>query len=379
MQVRLEKVRKEFKGKQGKTVVAVGDMDVTIESGKLVGFLGPSGCGKTTTLYMIAGIHTLSGGNMWFGDQQVNTLAPEKRGVGMVFQNYALYPHLTVYDNISFPIVNSRDIKKRFQKELASYNEENQTNLSFKKYVEMQVFAAADLVEIRDYLDRKPSELSGGQQQRVAIARALVKKPEILLLDEPLSNLDARLRLQTRDEIRKIQRKTGITTIFVTHDQEESLTICDQIVIMKDGVLQQFGEPQTVFDYPANQFVAEFLGTPPINIIEAELKDDGVYIAGQLWTKVPEQFDDQPVKLGIRAESIRLSHLKDGKGIPVEVSEVSRLGGVITVTGELTDGSRIKFFQDLSKPVTVSDQVSLSVIENGTMLFDAEGGKLIQW
>jgi len=379
MQVRLENVTKEFVGKRKETVVAVENLDVEIQSGKLVGFLGPSGCGKTTTLYMIAGIHTLSKGNIWFGDRQVNTLAPEKRGVGMVFQNYALYPHLSVFDNIAFPIVNSKDIKKQFQKELVEYNKEKKSNISFKKFVEMQVFSAADLVEIRDYLDRKPSELSGGQQQRVAIARALVKKPKILLLDEPLSNLDARLRLQTRDEIRKIQIKTGITTIFVTHDQEESLTICDQIVIMRDGILQQFGEPQTVFDYPVNQFVAEFLGTPPINIIDARIKNNVIQLAGEDWRELPEPLDDQPVRLGIRAESLRIDHSRKFCELCATVIEVSKLGGVITVVAQLKDGGIVKFFQDLANPVAVSDKVSLSVVKNATMVFNMEGGKLVQW
>ena len=399
MQVRLENVTKEFEGKKS-SVKAVDELNVTIESGKLVGLLGPSGCGKTTTLYMIAGIHTLSGGDIWFDDQKVTDLAPEKRGVGMVFQNYALYPHLSVYDNIAFPIVNSKDIRRQFKEELDRYNETSQEKLSFKEYVKRQVMEVARLVEIQDYLDRKPSELSGGQQQRVAIARALVKKPKLLLLDEPLSNLDARLRLQTRDEIRRIQRKTGITTIFVTHDQEESLTICDEIVVMKNGILQQVGDPQTVFDFPANQFVAEFLGNPPINILEGQIKDGVLWAAGERWRPLPgqteqgqevqaekmpakkmpaEEIADGPVRIGIRAESFRIGDDADGQGLTATVCAVSKLGGVTTVEAQLCDGKTVKFFQDLNAPVTVDQSIRLHVVGQGTMVFDGEGRKLAQW
>lgn len=378
MEVRLEKITKEFTNRK-KTVTAVEGLDITIESGKLVGFLGPSGCGKTTTLFMIAGIHDISSGKLWFDDKVVNDLEPEKRGVGMVFQNYALYPHLTVYDNIAFPIVNSKQIKKKFIKEMEEYNRENGTNLKFKQYVEKLVLEVADMVEIREYLDRKPSELSGGQQQRVAIARALIKKPSILLLDEPLSNLDARLRLQTRDEIKKIQRKTGITTIFVTHDQEESLTICDEIVIMKNGVLQQQGAPQEIFECPENQFVAEFLGTPPINIFEAEVQNNKIYIAGQFWCTCPAEVQEQSVNVGIRAENLKLNISGNQEGLQAVVTEISKLGGQTIVYAQLANGNTIKFFQDFARPVKVQDQIALYVVTNGTMLFDKDGGKLAQW
>ena len=222
-------------------------MNITIPDGKLVGLLGPSGCGKSTTLYMISGLQKVTGGQIFFGDDDVTHLTPENRGVGLVFQNYALYPHLTVKQNIMFPLENLKGADRLSKEEM------------LKRTVE-----AARLVQIDDLLARKPSELSGGQQQRVAIARALVKMPKVLLLDEPLSNLDARLRLQTREEIRRIQRETGITTVFVTHDQEEAMSISDEIVIMKLGIVQQIGRPQEVYDNPANLFVAKFLGTPPI-------------------------------------------------------------------------------------------------------------------
>jgi multiple sugar transport system ATP-binding protein len=238
-------------------VTAVNDMCIEIPSGKLVGLLGPSGCGKSTTLFMLSGLEEPTSGSIYFGDDDVTDLAPEKRGIGLVFQNYALYPHMTVEQNIMFPLTNMRIPKEEARQ---------------------RALEAAGLVQIEELMGRKPSELSGGQQQRVAIARALVKMPNVLLLDEPLSNLDARLRLQTREEIKRIQVETGITTVFVTHDQEEAMSICDIMVVMKLGVVQQIGEPQAIYDDPANLFVANFLGTPPINIFTGYIHDGGVYI-----------------------------------------------------------------------------------------------------
>jgi len=378
MQVRLENMTKKFEGKAG-TVVAVDHLNVTIESGKLIGFLGPSGCGKTTSLYMIAGIHSLTNGHIYFDDVDVTGLAPEKRGVGMVFQNYALYPHLSVGDNIAFPLVNSKAIRQRFMKELAELNQSALKKTTYQQYVDMQVKEAATLVEITEYLDRKPSELSGGQQQRVAIARALVKKPDILLLDEPLSNLDARLRLQTRDEIKRIQQRTGITTVFVTHDQEESLTICDEIVLMKNGALQQYGPPQSVFDYPENQFVAGFLGSPPINLIDGEIRDGQLFLDGKRWRKIPGNLENQKVKAGIRAENIRIAADQEEEGFPATAIAISKLGGMTTVTAQLANGSKIKLYQDLSSPIMVDEEIRLKVTKDATMLFEGSGGKILQW
>ena len=226
-----------------------------------MGLLGPSGCGKSTTLLMICGLQKPTEGQIFFDDDDVTNVPPEERGVGLVFQNYALYPHMTVEQNIMFPLGNLKGSARPSKEEM-------------KK----RALEAAKLVQIDGLMDRRPKELSGGQQQRVAIARALVKMPRVLLMDEPLSNLDARLRLQTRVEIRRIQRETGITTIFVTHDQEEAMSISDMIVVMKDGVVQQIGRPQDVYDDPHNLFVAKFLGTPPINVFEGSLKNGKIRI-----------------------------------------------------------------------------------------------------
>ena len=286
MKVVLENVTKIFppRNKREKEFMAVNNFTFTVPDGKLIGLLGPSGCGKSTTLYMISGLQKVSGGKIYFGDDDVTNLPAESRGVGLVFQNYALYPHLTVKQNILFPLQNLKGSDRLSKKEMLE-----------------RAYQAAKLVQIDELMERKPNALSGGQQQRVAIARALVKMPGVLLLDEPLSNLDARLRLQTREEIRRIQKETGITTIFVTHDQEEAMSISDMIVVMRDGVIQQVGKPQDVYDNPTNLFVAKFLGTPPINVFEGEVKGGKLYIGDEAVLDVAD-VADQPVTVGIRPE-----------------------------------------------------------------------------
>ena len=263
MKVSLQNLTKKFpsRSKKGTDVTAVDNVTFEIPDGKLIGLLGPSGCGKSTTLNLLSGLQKPTSGRIFFGEDDVTDLPPENRGVGLVFQNYALYPHLTVKQNITFPLENRKGKDKLTKQQMGE-----------------MALETAKLVQLENLMDRKPSELSGGQQQRVAIARALVKMPRILLLDEPLSNLDARLRLQTREEIRRIQRQTGITTVFVTHDQEEAMSISDLIVVMKDGVVQQIGKPQEVYDDPRNLFVAKFLGTPPINVFEGSIRQGGLYI-----------------------------------------------------------------------------------------------------
>ena len=287
MKVELQNLTKIFPSRNKKDnseVIAVNNFTFEIPDGKLVGLLGPSGCGKSTTLYMISGLQQPTSGKIFFGDEDVTNLSPENRGIGLVFQNYALYPHMTVKQNILFPLQNLKGEDKMTKEAMLE-----------------RAYEAAKLVQIDELMDRKPSELSGGQQQRVAIARALVKFPRVLLLDEPLSNLDARLRLQTREEIRRIQRETGITTVFVTHDQEEAMSISDIIVVMKLGVVQQVGKPQEVYDNPTNLFVAKFLGTPPINVFEGEVKSGKLYLNGVEVLDTPG-VDDRAVYVGIRPE-----------------------------------------------------------------------------
>ncbi len=290
MNITLQNLTKRFPARGRKALgetVAVRDLSFEIPDGMLVGLLGPSGCGKSTTLNMICGLETPSEGKIFFGEEDVTSLPPELRGVGMVFQNYALYPHMTVLQNILFPLENRKGADRLTRAEMRE-----------------RALETARLVQIEELLDRKPKELSGGQQQRVAIARALVKMPRVLLLDEPLSNLDARLRLQTREEICKIQKKTGITTLFVTHDQEEAMSISDRIVVMKDGVLMQQGRPQEVYDNPENLFVAKFLGTPPINVFEGDVSGGVLQLDGQGVLPVPGAVEG-PVYVGIRPEGFR--------------------------------------------------------------------------
>ena len=290
MKVVLQNLTKKFPGrkKADAEVIAVNDFTFEIPDGELIGLLGPSGCGKSTALNLISGLLMPTSGKIYFGADDVTDLPPENRGVGLVFQNYALYPHLTVKQNIIFPLQNLKGKDKLSKDEMSE-----------------KAYAIAKLVQIDELMDRKPSELSGGQQQRVAIARALVKMPRVLLLDEPLSNLDARLRLQTREEIKRIQQETKITTIFVTHDQEEAMSISDRIVVMQSGVIQQIGKPQDVYDDPVNLFVAKFLGTPPINVFVGKVKDGGLYIGDDRILDATG-VSDREVYIGIRPEGFIL-------------------------------------------------------------------------
>ena len=290
MKVVLENLTKRFASRheKGKTVTAVNGFNFEIPDGQLVGLLGPSGCGKSTTLNLISGLETPTEGRILFGDRDVTNIPPEERGVGLVFQNYALYPHLTVEENIIFPLQNLKGKQKMTK------------DAMHRKAVEV-----AKLVQIDQLMERKPKELSGGQQQRVAIARALVKIPNVLLLDEPLSNLDARLRLQTREELRRIQRDTGVTTIFVTHDQEEAMSISDLIIVMKSGVVHQIGKPQEVYDNPVNLFVAQFLGTPAINVLEGEIRNGRLFIGCEDVLEMTGK-PEGPVWVGIRPEGFIL-------------------------------------------------------------------------
>ena len=309
MKVTLQNLTKIFPSrnkKSGGEVVAVNDFSFTIPDGKLIGLLGPSGCGKSTTLYMISGLQKPTSGRIFFGEDDVTELSTENRGIGLVFQNYALYPHMTVLQNILFPLQNLKGVDKLTKDQMLERAQQ-----------------AAQLVQIEELMDRKPSELSGGQQQRVAIARALVKMPRVLLLDEPLSNLDARLRLQTREEIRRIQKETKITTVFVTHDQEEAMSISDLIVVMRDGIVQQTGQPQAVYDDPSNLFVAKFLGTPPINVFRGQVKDGQLFIGNDAVLDTPG-VADQEVYAGIRPEGFMLEQNGPLKCRPNNVEVMGR-------------------------------------------------------
>jgi multiple sugar transport system ATP-binding protein len=359
MEIKMVNLTKIFTSKNRKEVHAVDHVNLTIPSGKLIGLLGPSGCGKSTTLYLIAGLLRQTEGKIYFGNDEVSEMPPEKRGIGLVFQNYALYPHFTVRENILFPLQNLHVPKDE---------------------AKQRTFDMAKLVGLEEMLDRKPKELSGGQQQRVAIARALVKKPRVLLLDEPLSNLDARLRLQTREEIKRIQRETGITTVFVTHDQEEAMSISDEIVVMKDGVIQQMGQPQDVYDLPDNLFVAKFLGSPQINIFEGCIENGKVVIDGMpvADTKLP----DQKVSIGIRPEGFIVDKTKQSP-FKFEIDLVETIGRdttlIIEVTSEessILDKKTFKAIVEAENRIRPKDVVHFLVKPGKIHLFDLEGKRL---
>ena len=362
MKVVLENLTKKFPSRNRKSkdeVIAVDDFNFEIPDGKLIGLLGPSGCGKSTALNLLCGLLKPTSGKIYFGEDDVTNLPAENRGVGMVFQNYALYPHLTVKQNIMFPLGNLKGEAKLSKEEMAK-----------------RALEAAKLVQIDGLMERKPSELSGGQQQRVAIARALVKMPKILLMDEPLSNLDARLRLQTREEIRRIQRETKITTIFVTHDQEEAMSISDLIVVMKDGALHQMGKPQEVYDDPVNLFVAKFLGTPPINVFRGEVKEEKLYIGGVavLDTK---GVADQEVYVGIRPEGFVVR--EDG-ALCCKLDEVEIMGRDITVVSkhEACENTEIRSIVSAETKVdTDKEMVHFALKPNKVHLFNKETEKRI--
>lgn len=341
MELRLKNLVKDFPGTR-----AVDTGELTILDGKLTGLLGPSGCGKSTLLYLISGLQKPTSGRIYFGDRDVTDLPPEKREIGLVFQNYALYPHMTVAQNIAFPLVNRKVKKAEIQERTAKM---------------------AALVQIEELLNRKPSQLSGGQQQRVAIARALVKRPEILLLDEPLSNLDARLRLEMREEIRRIQTETGVTTVFVTHDQEEAMSITDEIILMKKGVVQQQCDPQRMYLDPANQFVASFLGSPPVDYFHFPMRD------GRLW--ITESYSlpmnirhDGGILTGIRPEA-----WGRGNDLQVQIQTVEHRGKETLVTFALA-GTKTRALLDITDTVRPGDTIGLTLRTRFLYLFDEDSG-----
>ncbi len=490
MEIRIKHLTKTFPGNPKKNIpdtTAVDDFNLDIKDGELLGLLGPSGCGKSTTLYMIAGLKAPTSGEIWFGDEDVTNLTPEKRGIGLVFQNYALYPHMTVYDNVRFPLTNLKveTNKRSYQiiqaKELISLienhlnriieiiksatfegkiskeasirklvfeyhivssqakrlfkcgfhlasSEEELVALKSKKIEELNALISketakiakkgyklndkceilnadgstilekrnlskdeadgliqetARLVQIDEYLNRKPNELSGGQQQRVAIARALVKKPRVLLLDEPLSNLDARLRLQTREEIRRIQRETGITTIFVTHDQEEAMSISDRIVVMKLGVKMQEDAPQEVYKNPKNLFVAKFLGTPPINVFEGTIGNGVLKIGDEIICK-SKTFEggNKPVYVGIRPEGFLADeHTPDSKRVlTLDVSAIVTMGRDMSLIAKHPSyiGDEIKIIIDSDIACKIG-KMKFGIRPNKIFVFDHESEERIEF
>ena len=365
MKVVLQHLTKKFPSRNKKSndeVIAVNDFNFEIPDGKLIGLLGPSGCGKSTALNLISGLIQPTSGRVFFGDDDVTGLPPENRGVGLVFQSYALYPHLTVRQNILFPLQNLKGADRPSPAEM-----------------EKRVMEAAKLVQIENLMERKPGEMSGGQQQRVAIARAVVKMPRVLLLDEPLSNLDARLRLQTREEIRRIQRDTGITTVFVTHDQEEAMSISDMIVVMKDGVVQQIGKPQDVYDDPINLFVSKFLGTPPINVFDARVQSGRLYIGDEAVLDI-NGAKDGAVWAGIRPEGFILD---EGGPFTCALTGVEVMGRDVSVVcahkQHAGEGAIRAIISAENRPRDGAKQVRFALKPYKVFLFDHESEARVEF
>jgi multiple sugar transport system ATP-binding protein len=341
--VRLEKVVKRYA-----TFTALHGIDLDIRPGEFMALLGPSGSGKTTTLRILAGLEPLDEGSVIVDDVDVTAKEPGERDVAMVFQSYALYPHMSVAQNIGFPL-----------KMVGTPASE----------IERSVRDSAEKVRIAHLLDRKPGQLSGGQQQRVALARAIVRKPRLFLLDEPLSNLDAKLRLETRVELRKLQRSLGVTAVYVTHDQEEAMTIADRIALFMDGRIVQIGTPDEIFARPASIAVAEFIGSPPMNLLPAELRDGAIGVAGQSLRSSRALGADGPVTLGVRPGALRLGT----NGIAARVYLVERLGEGAIVDLEIGD-RLVKMRTADAVHAREGDNVRVSFADEAIHLFDPATG-----
>lgn len=344
--VEFRNIRKDFGD-----VTAIEEMNFVIEDGEFVAILGPSGCGKSTSLFLLAGIYTPTQGELRFDDSVINEVEARDRNVGIVFQSYALYPNMSVIENIMFP-------------------------LKFKNVPKVQARAEAEdiarLVEIEDLLDRRPSQLSGGQQQRVALARALVKRPQLLLLDEPLSNLDATLRLSMRTEIKSLQKKLGITTILVTHDQIEATTMADRIICMNMGRIEQIGTSDDLYLRPASEFVAKFIGSPPINIFAAARRDGKLVIGDAACAYDGASIPDK-VSVGIRPEHFRYSDA----GIPAQVIFVEPLGREILYTVECALGTAHVLELGNVPSQHIGDRTMIAFDPGDTLVYDSADGGLI--
>ena len=349
-------------------VIAVQEFNLDIADKEFIVLVGPSGCGKSTTLRMIAGLEEISGGDLLIGGKRMNDVEPKDRDIAMVFQNYALYPHMTVYDNLAFPL----KLKKVDKAE-----------------IDVRVREAAEILDITQYLDRKPKAMSGGQRQRVAIGRAIVRNPQVLLMDEPLSNLDAKLRNQMRAEIIKLRERINTTFIYVTHDQTEAMTLGDRIVIMRDGFIQQIGTPQQVFDHPANLFVAGFIGMPRMNLFDAKLvKKDGKYVVevGGIAVELSEEKQarlaakdvaEQEVTLGVRPEHIILC--ENGIKSKVDVSEMMGSSVHLHVTAEDKDVIVIVPTTGGSIAYPMGSELNLTFNGNVAHVFNKETGMNLEW
>ena len=353
MRILLDKFTKKFDD-----TVVINDMDLEIKDGELMALLGPSGCGKSTTLFSICGIYQCSGGRILFGDRDVANVSSQQRNVGVVFQNYALYPHMSIYENIAFPLMVKKMDAAQIKKE---------------------VHAIAKLVHIGDLLERRPSQLSGGQQQRVALCRALVRRPDVLLLDEPLANLDAKLRLEMRSEIRRIQQETGITAILVTHDQVEAMSMCDRIALMDEGKVLQVTTPNDMYHNPQTDFVASFLGNPPIAFLEGEVAGNQVLLNGsQLKVALPSSIrqpdNGTKVRLGVRPELVGTDR---GNAVAGRISFIETQGRENLYDLTLDNGAVLRSIQAVRSDISMGQSTNWNIDTERVLVFDTNGQRLL--
>ena len=349
-----------------KDTPAVKDVNLEVADGELLVLLGPSGCGKTTTLRMIAGLEKPTSGEIYIGDELVNDIPPKDRDIAMVFQNYALYPHMTVHDNLAFPL------------KMRKYS---------KSEIESKVKRAAEILEISDLLDRRPKQLSGGQRQRVALGRSIVREPKVYLMDEPLSNLDAKLRVQTRIEIKALQRKMGTTTIYVTHDQSEAMTLADRVAVMKGGMIQQVAPPTKVYSDPANKFVAGFMGSPAMNFVDGVIteRDSKLYVdaSGQFWIPLDPSVSaslkerggllGKRVTYGIRAEDVGVNLDKSDGFVNFTIFGSDLMGAeqfVYATNAKVSIVARAP----MTFPSSLQKEVWMNLSSPNAHVFDSESG-----
>jgi multiple sugar transport system ATP-binding protein len=352
-EVRVEGLTKKFGN-----VTAVDNTTLTLEDGQLTVLVGPSGCGKTTLLRIIAGLEEATAGSVFIGDEMVNQVPPWDRNIAMVFQSYALYPHMTVFDNMAFPL---------------------RARKASKTEVKQRVEQTATLLGLSEMLQRKPRQLSGGQMQRVALGRAIVRKPEVFLMDEPLSNLDAKLRVEMRAELKRLQNDLGVTTIYVTHDQAEAMTMADKLVVMRGGRIQQVGEPEDVYLHPRNMFVGGFIGSPAMNFIQCSVVGpDGSLQAPQFECKAPKRFSSAlydrgsaSVVLGIRPEDLKVLSRPENGAVPATVYISEPMGKEMLLTVEV-GGALAKAITPPTVRPKIGEAVWLAFAEECVHLFDSE-------
>jgi multiple sugar transport system ATP-binding protein len=348
----------------GEDVIAVNDLNLEIDDGEFICLVGPSGCGKTTALRCVAGLEEITDGRLLIGDRVVNNVAPKDRDIAMVFQSYALYPHMSVYDNLAFGL-KLRKVKK--------------------DEIDKRVKEAAGILGLERFLDRKPKALSGGQRQRVALGRAIVREPSVFLMDEPLSNLDAKLRVQTRAEIARLHQRLGTTTIYVTHDQVEAMTMGDRIAVMRDGLLQQVGSPQDLYDHPSNVFVAGFIGSPAMNFATVKAAEGGdlqlggasLRLAGEPAKAAQQQPKGKDLLIGFRPEHLVLANGGDGLvRIPAKVDVVEYLGNDELIHAQ-AEGHEVVALISSDERVKVGDSVDFGIPIDKLHIFDPESEKAL--